>query len=77
MAMVSLRTVATMRLALAMIFSSRADLISTPRRCWMRGPVAVTLPFFVEASRSANKFIGDSFGQSRRPAVTLSIVKGR
>ena len=35
----------------------------------MRGPVAVTLPFFVEASRSANKFIGDSFGS---PDVLLS-----
>jgi len=55
--MISRRTVATMELAFAMIFSSRADLISTPRRCWMRGPVAVTVEPFVEARRSANKFI--------------------
>ena len=63
-----------MELAFAMIFSSRADLISTPRRCWMRGPVEVTGETFVEARRSANKFI--VFRRFLFQAVKASRVSG-
>merc|ERR1739841_307088 len=38
---------------------ARADLISTPRRFWIRGPVAVTCPCaaWVDARRSAKRFM--------------------